>query len=288
LAIFDLDGTLLDTIGDLAAACNHMLSLRELDLHTREEYAKMVGNGIANLVRRALPEALRTPEYVEAARLDFLAYYTSHIDHYTHPYEGIREVLHTLQSEGWSLAVASNKFDEGTQKLVRTIFPEVGFKAIYGNKEGFPLKPDAALLQLIMTECDATVDTTVMIGDSGVDIQTAEGAPVYAAADGKVTKVWDDALMGRCVAISHEGETYTFYKNLDKTLAENIKEGQTVTAGQQIGTVGNTAISELADEPHLHLEMTVKGLAVDPRDYFSDEAKQSLQQGGNYEDSADK
>lgn len=122
----------------------------------------------------------------------------------------------------------------------------------------------------------------------GVDIQTAEGAPVYAAADGKVTKVWDDALMGRCVAIAHEGETYTFYKNLDKTLADNIKEGQTVTAGQQIGRVGNTAISELADEPHLHLEMTVKGLAVDPRDYFSDEAKQSLQQGGNYEDSADK
>ncbi|MBQ4091441.1 MAG: M23 family metallopeptidase [Clostridia bacterium] len=122
----------------------------------------------------------------------------------------------------------------------------------------------------------------------GVDIQTAEGAPVYAAADGKVAKVWDDALMGRCVAIAHEGETYTFYKNLDKTLAAGIEEGKTVECGQQIGKVGNTAISELADEPHLHLEMTVNGLAVDPRDYFSDEAKQSLQQGSNYEDSADK
>lgn len=122
----------------------------------------------------------------------------------------------------------------------------------------------------------------------GVDIQTAEGAPVYAAADGTVTKVWDDALMGRCVAIAHEGDVYTFYKNLDKDLADNIEQGKTVKCGQQIGTVGNTAIAELADEPHLHIEMTVKGLAVDPRDYFSDEAKQSLQQGSNYEQGADK
>ena len=178
LAIFDLDGTLLDTIGDLAEACNHMLSLRGLGLHTREEYAKMVGNGIFNLVKRALPEELRTDEYAIAARHDFLDFYTAHIDCYTRPYEGIREVLHTLQENGWTLAVASNKFDEGTQKLVRTIFPEVNFKSIYGNKEGFPLKPDAALLQLIMDECNATAETTVMIGDSGVDIQTAKNGGV--------------------------------------------------------------------------------------------------------------
>ena len=178
LAIFDLDGTLLDTIGDLAEACNYMLSLRGLGSHTREEYAKMVGNGILNLVKRALPEEKRTDEYVAAARLDFLDYYTANIDRYTHPYDGIRKVLHTLQEEGWSLAVASNKFDEGTQKLVHTIFLEVNFEAIYGNKEGFPLKPDAALLQLIMEECYAAADTTVMIGDSGVDIQTAKNAGV--------------------------------------------------------------------------------------------------------------
>ena len=178
LAIFDLDGTLLDTIGDLAEACNYMLSLRELGSHTREEYAKMVGNGILNLVKRALPEELRTDEYVMAARADFLDFYTANIDRHTRPYDGIYEVLHTLQEEGWSLAVASNKFDEGTQKLVRSIFPDIHFSAIYGNKEGFPLKPDAALLDLIMKECDADVATTWMIGDSGVDIQTAKNAGV--------------------------------------------------------------------------------------------------------------
>ncbi|MBE6584644.1 MAG: M23 family metallopeptidase [Ruminococcaceae bacterium] len=122
----------------------------------------------------------------------------------------------------------------------------------------------------------------------GIDIQTTEGAPVYAAADGTVSKVWDDALMGRCVAIEHEGNVYTFYKNLNKELSEDIAQGKSVKCGQQLGTVGNTAIAELADEPHLHIEMTVNGLAVDPRDYFSDEAKQSLQQGTNYEENADK
>lgn len=178
LVIFDLDGTLLDTIGDLAAACNYMLGLRGLGLHTREEYAKMVGNGILNLVKRALPEELRTPEYVEAAREDFLSYYTANIDRHTIPYDGIRQVLHTLQGDGWCLAVASNKFDDGTQKLVATIFPDVEFKAIYGNREGFPLKPDKALLDLIMKECGTDVGSTIMVGDSGVDIQTAKSAGV--------------------------------------------------------------------------------------------------------------
>lgn len=178
LVIFDLDGTLLDTIGDLAEACNHMLALRGLGSHTREEYAKMVGNGILNLVKRALPEELRTPEYVEAARQDFLDYYVAHIDCYTRPYDGIYEVLSALHKDGWVMAVASNKFDSGTKCLVANLFSETPFKAIYGNREGFPLKPDKALLDIIMEECGASRETTIMVGDSGVDMQTAKNAGV--------------------------------------------------------------------------------------------------------------
>jgi len=113
----------------------------------------------------------------------------------------------------------------------------------------------------------------------GIDIATSENAPVFACADGTVEKIWDDALMGRCVAISHGGEIYTFYKNLDSDLADGIEKGASVTRGQKLGEVGNTAIAELADEPHIHIEMTVNGLAVDPRDYFSAEAKGSLESG---------
>ncbi len=110
----------------------------------------------------------------------------------------------------------------------------------------------------------------------GVDISAAENAPVYAVADGKVSKIWDDALMGRCVAIEHEGDIYTIYKNLSETMAAGITAGAEVVCGQQIGHIGETAISELADEPHVHLEMTIGGLAVDPVDYMSDESKATL------------
>lgn len=180
LAIFDLDGTLLDTIGDLSEACNYMLALRGLASHTREEYRRMVGNGILRLVERALPEHLRTTEYVAEARRDFLAYYIDHIDCYSRPYDGICEVLRTLQDEGWTLAVASNKFDAGTKKLIGSFFPDIHFKAVYGNREGFPLKPDAALVELIIEECGASRETSYMIGDSGVDVEAAKNGGIHS------------------------------------------------------------------------------------------------------------
>ena len=120
----------------------------------------------------------------------------------------------------------------------------------------------------------------------GVDMTTAEDAPVMAAADGVVSQIWDDALMGKCLAISHSGDCYTIYKNLSGTLPEDVTVGATVTAGQQIGTVGETATLELAEEPHLHLEMTVKGLAVDPMDYFSAQALAAIGSDASHETSA--
>lgn len=179
LFIFDLDGTLLNTIGDLATACDHMLALRNLPTHTYEEYCSFVGNGIMRLVERALPEELRTPDYVAAARRDFVDFYIEHIDHKTVPYEGMVELLCDLQREGAHLAVASNKFQAGTEKLIRKFFPTIDFVEICGNREGVPLKPDTALVDLILGKAGIERQNCYMIGDSGVDMQTARNASIH-------------------------------------------------------------------------------------------------------------
>ncbi len=113
----------------------------------------------------------------------------------------------------------------------------------------------------------------------GIDINTTEGAPVYAAADGKVEKVWEDVLMGYCVAVSHSGDACTIYKNLAKTLADGIEKGASVKEGQLVGAVGDSAMVEIAHEPHLHFEMTVAGVEVDPLKYFSENAVATLTSG---------
>ncbi|MBR0443076.1 MAG: M23 family metallopeptidase [Clostridia bacterium] len=117
----------------------------------------------------------------------------------------------------------------------------------------------------------------------GVDMTTVEDAPVMAAADGVISQIWDDPLMGKCLAISHSGDCYTIYKNLDNALPDDITVGASVTAGQQIGVVGETATLELAEEPHLHMEMTVGGLAVDPMEYFSAQALAAIGTDGSHE-----
>ena len=178
LIIFDLDGTLLNTIGDLAEACDHMLALRNLPQHTYEEYCSFVGNGIMRLVERALPEALRTPEYVAAARKDFVDYYIEHIDLKTIPYEGMVELLNDLQRDGARLAVASNKFQAGTEKLIKKFFPAIDFVEICGNREGVPLKPDTALVDMIIAKAGVEREKCTMVGDSGVDMQTARNASI--------------------------------------------------------------------------------------------------------------
>ena len=113
--LFDLDGTLLDTLGDLAAACDVALERNGLPGHTPQEYRSFVGNGILRLVERAIPEQLRTPERIAAVRADFIPYYTAHIDRHTRPYDGVPQLLHELARRGTKLAVASNKYQEGTE-----------------------------------------------------------------------------------------------------------------------------------------------------------------------------
>lgn len=122
----------------------------------------------------------------------------------------------------------------------------------------------------------------------GIDISTEESAPVCAVADGVVEQIWEDPMMGWCVALSHTGDCVTVYKNLAADMAEGLAAGVEVQKGQLLGYVGDTAMLELAEEPHLHMEMTVKGLQVDPLEYFSEAVLNTLSEDSIYEESAGK
>ncbi len=117
----------------------------------------------------------------------------------------------------------------------------------------------------------------------GIDIVTEAGAAVYSAADGTVSKIWEDTLMGNCIMIKHGGDCYTIYKNLSETLPEGISEGASVRSGQLIASVGDSAMVEIGEEPHLHFEMTVADLMVDPLEYFDDNALESLKIDASFE-----
>lgn len=181
LAIFDLDGTLIDTIEDLGTAVNHALGLRGLALHSMAEYKDMVGHGVRNLVKDALAGSLgRQPEdaLVDSALADFVDYYVAHIDVHTRPYPGIQALLSNLQGKGLKLAVASNKFQEGAEKLVKEFFPDIRFVAVLGNSPELPLKPDAAVVQLVLDKAGVSREEAVFVGDSATDMKTAANGGV--------------------------------------------------------------------------------------------------------------
>ena len=179
LVIFDLDGTLLNTIGDLAASVDYVMRSRNLPEHSDAEYRQMVGGGIKRLVERALPASLAADEaYVEECVAQFRRYYVENIDRHTHPYEGMPALLHRLQRCGVKVAVASNKFQHGTERLVAKFFSDIEFVAIEGNRDGAPLKPDPQIVRKIMAIADVPAERTIMVGDSGIDIRTAAAAGI--------------------------------------------------------------------------------------------------------------
>ncbi len=148
------------------------------------------------------------------------------------------------------------------------------------------LLPVSGVLQ---SKHDATVQVfSPTMGDYrthlGIDIGTTKGATVSAMADGVIAQVWEDVSMGQCVAVKHAGDAYTIYKNLSVELPAHIVVGRSVKAGEQIGTVGESAMVEIATEPHLHLEMTVGGLAVDPTEYLDADAMATLREDTDFED----
>ena len=179
LVIFDLDGTLLDTREDIAASCNYALRMCGCPERKLEEYNMMVGRGICNLFRSALPEDKRTEEMVLEMKSHFVPHYNVHLADRTKPYPGIIRMLDSLAEKGISFAVASNKYQEGTEILVRKYFSGYRFTTILGQREGHPLKPDPAIVYDAMNSIEGlTEDHTVYCGDSDVDMKTGQNAGV--------------------------------------------------------------------------------------------------------------
>lgn len=179
LAIFDLDGTLLDTRADIADACNHALRMCGCPERKLEEYNMLVGRGILNLFRGALPEGRKDEETVMKMREYFVPYYNAHIDNLTRPYDGIMEMLDAIVREGIHLAIASNKYQEGTEALVKKYFGAYDFVCILGQREGRPIKPDPEIIHEAMESLPGTtVAEVVYCGDSDVDMQTGINAGV--------------------------------------------------------------------------------------------------------------
>lgn len=180
IAIFDLDGTLLNTIADLAASTNYALKQLGHPVHPVEAYPFMVGNGITKLLERALPEDCRTEEQIQEIRQIFLQHYDVHNADLSRPYPGIPELLATLQQQGVKLAVASNKYQSATRKLIAHFFPEISFDVVFGQREGVPVKPDPTVVYDILKLTGVAAADVLYVGDSGVDMSTA----VHAGVEG--------------------------------------------------------------------------------------------------------
>ncbi|MBQ8127787.1 MAG: HAD-IA family hydrolase [Prevotella sp.] len=174
--IFDLDGTLLNTLDDLAAATNYALRTNGLPQHSVDDVRRFVGNGVRMLMRRAVPDGEQNPRF-EAAFAAFRQYYLAHSLDTTRPYDGIMTMLRSLKSRGCRLAVVSNKFCAATEELCRHFFNGLIEVAIGENEAaGIRKKPAPDTVFEALRQLGGTADGAVYVGDSEVDIQTARNA----------------------------------------------------------------------------------------------------------------
>ena len=176
LVIFDLDGTLLNTIADLGNACNYALKRMGFAEHPLTSYNYMVGNGVRKLIERAEPDA--SPETVDELLKYFLEYYGEHCTDFTQPYPGIMEMVQIFRTAGVNLAVTSNKYQKAVDKIIGHFFPEGTFAAVLGEVPDRPKKPDPSIVFEALTECPTPKADVLYCGDSAIDIETARRACV--------------------------------------------------------------------------------------------------------------
>ncbi len=205
--IFDLDGTLLDTLGDLAASVNYALRTHDMPEHSLDDVRRFVGNGVRKLMERAVPDGAGNPLFDEAYDT-FRQYYMAHSLDTTRPYDGIPETLAALKARGCHLAVVSNKMMAATQELCHHFFPDTIEVAI-GEDEAAGIRrkpaPDTVFAAMRELTGTATVSSSaVYVGDSDVDIQTARNAGLPC-----ISVLW--GFRDRDFLFNHGAQTFITY-----------------------------------------------------------------------------
>jgi phosphoglycolate phosphatase len=178
--LFDLDGTLLDTLRDIGEACNRVLVERGFTPHPIDAYRYLVGDGARVLLSRALPEGYRDDATIEACLADYIAEYARGWNVHTQPYAGIADLLDALVERGLKLAVLSNKPHPFTVQCVDTFLARWKFHTVRGQTDAFPRKPHPASALDVAHRLGTTPDRVLYVGDTGTDMQTAAGAGMYA------------------------------------------------------------------------------------------------------------
>ncbi|MBE6837250.1 MAG: HAD family hydrolase [Ruminococcus sp.] len=176
LVVFDLDGTLVDSVCDLADSVNFILSKNGYPINDTDKYYKFVGDGTLKLVERALKGKTDDKKVIMRLHDEFLAYYSEHCLDKTRAYDGIYELLKNLNKMNVMISVASNKTDVFTKEIVSKLFEEIAFSDVSGKKEGVPKKPDPQIVFDIMNYSNVKPFETLYVGDSDVDVQTGHNA----------------------------------------------------------------------------------------------------------------
>ena len=173
---FDLDGTLVDTLCDLADSTNYALSKMGFPTHATEKFRYFVGDGVSKLIERALPEDKRSSDIHKECLSIYKNYYKEHYLDKSCVYDGVSDLIEKLKEKGLRLAILSNKHHEMTVTVAQTLFAQDTFDVVYGQKENCPAKPDPQLMLQIMNELGVEPSEAVMIGDSGMDMAVAANA----------------------------------------------------------------------------------------------------------------
>lgn len=180
LVIFDLDGTLIDSLNDLAECVNLALKQQGFPIHPVDQYRYFVGNGVNKLIERVLPDEMNTKEAQTRVKESFDRYYSERFAVHTKPYPEILDLLEALKKDKIKTAVVSNKPDEFAKKIVSALFPENTFEFVAGGRDSLPKKPDPVLVNQCLEILKIEKSQCCYCGDSNVDIMTAQNAELLS------------------------------------------------------------------------------------------------------------